>query len=388
MYQRILERKIISQLKKPEIIIVNGPRRTGKTTLIHLLQQKISQKNAYFDFTDPSIINLWKHHFSLAGIKTIVDELQMEKGGVIFFDEIQYFPNVGLLLKLFYDYFPKIKVIATGSSSFLLLQKIGDSLTGRKKIYRLYSLSLSEIFSLKKNNYWQFEDCFLKKDELIQVFGQILVFGSYPEIFSLKTKKEKMSRLKEIVDSYLFKDLLMIETIKKPQLIVDLVRLLAYQIGNLVNPNEIASILGISRDTVLHYIDLLEKFFIVFRIYPYRENLRGAIKKKFKVYFYDLGIRNALISDFSPCFSRLDRGSILENAVAIGIKRRIDYEENQWSMFFWHSYEGKEIDFLIKKEKGILGIEIKWNKDRFRKPKNLRFPVKVFSFEEAYKLYY
>lgn len=387
MYKRFLEEKIVSELKKPDVIIINGPRRVGKTTLIRSLQKKITQKNAYFDFTDPSIISLWKNHFSQIGIKNILDELQMENEGIIFFDEIQYFENIGILLKLFYDYFPKIKVIATGSSSFLFLQNIGDALTGRKKIYTLYPLSFSEIFSIEKVDFWQFKDYPLKQEELTQKTAQILVFGSYPEIYNFKTQEEKINRLKEIVDSYLFKDLLMIETIKKPQLIVDLLRLLAYQIGSLANPNELAIKLGVSRETVLHYIDLLEKFFIIFKVYPYQENLRNAIKKKFKVYFYDLGIRNALISNFNSPFNRLDKGALLENFIVLGIKRRIDYEEKPYNIFFWQNYEKKEIDILIKNQENSFAIEVKWNKEKFRKPKNFPFPIKLFCFAYAYKTF-
>lgn len=320
MFKRLIEEQILKEINKKEILIITGPRRIGKTTLLQSIRKKITKKSYYFDFTDPATEALW-YSFSKEKIVSILEELDLLPSAVIFFDEIQYLKNAGLLLKLFYDYFPQIKVLATGSSSFLFLQNIGDSLAGRKKVISLYPLSLEEITNIYPKNFWQFKENFSQKEKLTQILEKILVYGAYPEIFLLKSAQEKKEKLKEIVDSYLFKDLLMIEGVKKPRTIVDLAQLLAYQIGSLVNPNELAQTLGIARETVLNYIDLLEKFFIIFRTFPFQKNMRQVIKKKFKVYFYDLGIRNALIGDFSPIEKRADKGFLLENALVLGLKR-------------------------------------------------------------------
>jgi len=383
MFKRLIEEQILKEINKKEILIITGPRRIGKTTLLQSIRKKITKKSYYFDFTDPATEALW-YSFSKEKIVSILEELDLLSSAVIFFDEIQYLKNAGLLLKLFYDYFPQIKVLATGSSSFLFLQNIGDSLAGRKKVISLYPLSLEEVTNIYPKNFWQFKENFSQKEKLTQILEKILVYGAYPEIFLLKSAQEKKEKLKEIVDSYLFKDLLMIEGVKKPRTIVDLAQLLAYQIGSLVNPNELAQTLGIARETVLNYIDLLEKFFIIFRTFPFQKNMRQVIKKKFKVYFYDLGIRNALIGDFSPIEKRADKGFLLENAVVLGLKRRIDYERKFFNLYFWQDYDGREVDILLKNQ-NLYGFEVKWEEKSLRLPKT-PFKIKeVINFSSSYR---
>jgi len=383
MFKRLIEEQILKEINKKEILIITGPRRIGKTTLLQSIRKKITKKSYYFDFTDPATEALW-YSFSKEKIVSILEELDLLPSAVIFFDEIQYLKNAGLLLKLFYDYFPQIKVLATGSSSFLFLQNIGDSLAGRKKVISLYPLSLEEITNIYPKNFWQFKENFSQKEKLTQILEKILVYGAYPEIFLLKSAQEKKEKLKEIVDSYLFKDLLMIEGVKKPRTIVDLAQLLAYQIGSLVNPNELAQTLGIARETVLNYIDLLEKFFIIFRTFPFQKNMRQVIKKKFKVYFYDLGIRNALIGDFSPIEKRADKGFLLENALVLGLKRRIDYERKFFNLYFWQDYDGREVDILLKNQ-NLYGFEIKWEEKSARLPKT-PFKIKeIINFSSSYR---
>jgi uncharacterized protein len=383
MFKRLIEEQILKEINKKEILIITGPRRIGKTTLLQSIRKKITKKSYYFDFTDPATEALW-YSFSKEKIASILEELDLLSSAVIFFDEIQYLKNAGLLLKLFYDYFPQIKVLATGSSSFLFLQNIGDSLAGRKKVISLYPLSLEEITNIRPKNFWQFKENFSQKEKLTQILEKILVYGAYPEIFLLKSAQEKKEKLKEIVDSYLFKDLLMIEGVKKPRTIVDLAQLLAYQIGSLVNPNELAQTLGIARETVLNYIDLLEKFFIIFRTFPFQKNMRQVIKKKFKVYFYDLGIRNALIGDFSPIEKRADKGFLLENALVLGLKRRIDYERKFFNLYFWQDYDGREVDILLKNQ-NLYGFEVKWEEKSARLPKT-PFKIKeVINFSSSYR---
>jgi len=372
MILRSLEEKILAQLHHPEVVIVNGPRRVGKTTMLKSLQSSVSdRKTEYFDFTDPAILNLWKD-FSVSRIEAILKDLGIDmQKSILFFDEVQYLEEVGLLLKLLYDHFRHIKIIATGSSSFLLLQHIGDSLAGRKKIFVMYPLSLTEIHSLKTINYWKFNHLPVKGPTLTEDLRQTLLYGAYPPIYLAMNKNEKIEKLREIADSYLFKDLLSLEHIKNPRILTELTRLLSYQIGNLVNPNELATTLGIARDTVMNYIDLLEKFFIIFRVYPYEGNLRDVIKRKFKVYFFDLGIRNAVIGNFTPLSVRSDSGYLLENAVAIGIRRRIEYDRKLYQLYFWRDYDGNEVDLVIKNN-NAMGIEVKMQKEKARISKVFR----------------
>lgn len=364
MLKRFLFKQLLEGLKTSNVDIVVGPRRIGKTTLLKELEIEVKKSNSiiYVDFTDPAEVSLWSD-FSSAKISRLVTQ------DVVFFDEIQYLPRVGLLLKLIHDHFPKVKIVATGSSSFLLLQSIGESLAGRKKIFELFPLSLSEIFNFKKVDYWRFNEELQQSSILAEKLKETLLFGGYPEVLSLKNKSEKIERLKEIADSFLFKDLLMFEGVKKPRLLVELTGLLAHQIGQLVNPNELGMSLNVSRKTVLDYIDLLEKFFVVKKVYPYEKNLRDVIRGKFKVYFFDLGIRNAVISDFREIENREDIGAILENAVFIGLSRRISYERKLMEQFFWRDYDGREVDHVIKKEDGFVGIEVKMKESQARFPK-------------------
>lgn len=384
MFRRIIESTIIKQLDQREMIIINGPRRVGKTTLLKSIEKKVNWRTSYFDFTDPAVQRTWQN-FSQARIKAILEDIGMSsKKGLLFFDEIQYFDDIGILLKLIYDHFPNIKVVATGSSSFLLLQTIGDSLAGRKKIFILYPLSIDEITNISPRDYWRFEEKPATASHLQEIVGRMVLFGSYPEILTSESSSARIEKLREIVDSYLFKDLLMTEGLKKPRVIVELTKLLAYQIGSFVNPNEIAATLGISRETVLNYIDLLEKFFIVFKVYPYEKNLRDVVKKKFKVYFFDTGIRNAVIGNFRPLKERDDKGFLLENAVAVGLKRRIAYENRLLELYFWRNYDGKEVDIVLKNDK-TLGFEVKWEKMRKKLPRSFFAKGEVVDFLGSYR---
>ncbi|MCX5750204.1 MAG: ATP-binding protein [Candidatus Saganbacteria bacterium] len=392
MIRRFIKDRLTTELTSPEIIILLGPRRIGKTTLLNSLEETAKQNNItlYIDLTDPAALALWKD-FSLEKVSRLVGEMGTSgTKKVFFFDEIQYLPESGKLLKIFYDHFPEVKVFATGSSSFLLLQSIGESLAGRKKLITLYPLALSEILNMDIENFWLFQEHLLLTDKLNQQLENTLIFGAYPEVFLLANRENKAEKLKEITDSILFKDLLMFEHIKKPRILVELTKLLAYQIGHLVNPSELAGALGVSRKTVLDYIDLLERFFIIQRVYPYEGNMRDVIRKRFKVYFFDLGIRNAVISDFRELPQRTDTGQLLENAVVMGIHRRLNYDHTLSEIYFWRDYDGKEVDLLIKNQERFTAIEVKLNKIKEKLPKGFlkHFPqaeVFITNIRNAYR---
>lgn len=393
MLKRQIYDDLLKEVVSPEIAILTGPRRVGKTTLLNSIEQycKPQFPTLYADFTDPSVLSLWED-FSQEKIARIINEIG--SGGsskkIIFFDEIQYLTNSGKLLKLFYDHFPNTKIFATGSSSFLLLQSIGESLAGRKKLITLYPLSLSEMAGMQAADFWGFKKHLLLEEKLSQSLEYTLIFGSYPGIFTIDSKARKIETLKEIADSLLFKDLLTFEHVKKPRVLVELTKLLAYQIGNLINSNEIAQNLGISRKTVLDYIDLLERFYVIKKLYPYEQNMRDVIRKQFKVYFFDLGIRNAIIGDYREIKQRSDKGALLENAVVMGILRRISYDHKLAEPFFWRDYEQKEVDLLLKEPDHFTAIEVKHEKARERIPRSFsnHFPEAssiITGFKDAYR---
>lgn len=388
MILRIITNKLISYLDKPEAVILTGPRRSGKTTLIkHLAQtfEKKRLKSAYFDFDNPPAQNYFKN-FSIERIKKIISESGNPK--IIFFDEIQNFPRAGTLIKLFVDYFPKTKVYATGSSSFYIHQNLNESLAGRKFLFYLFPFTLGEIKNIYPQKFFNFEEIITKQDELTQELESMAVWGSYPEVAIAETAEDKKNKLADLTQSALFKDLLGLEGIRYPAVIKDLTTALGYQIGNLISLNELAQNLGVSRNTVRSYLDLLEKFFIIFPLYPYTKNRRFEVNNKFKVYFWDLGIRNAILDDFRPLSQRLEKGALLENLVIAGVQKRIIYENKNIRTFFWRNYEQSEVDLVLEEENKLTAIEIKYQNGKISKSFfNQYSPKKKFlvNFENTYR---
>lgn len=366
MYDRIVENKIDLTLTAREILILYGPRRVGKTTLLKKYQNKLSKetKTAYYSLDDPTSVAIFSD-FSGEKLRTIFEGLgfSKESRNYLFLDEVATFSNVDLLLKLIYDEFPEVKVLASSSSSLLMVQNLTESLAGRKFFIEVLPLSIAEIEGVKIENYFAFKENSLlwaKSEGLIE---QIALFGSYPEVINAAETEFKRGKLRDLVDSALFKDIFVLEGIKNPRVLTKLVSLLAHQIGQLVNLNEIATTLGVSRRLTEEYLGYLEKFFVVYRLVPFGRNLRSEIGAKFKVYFWDLGIRNALIGRFEPILTRDDRGAILENLVVTGVARRNYYEGQKYQLYFWRTYSGAEVDLvLLDQETGkISAIETKFS---------------------------
>lgn len=363
IYHRLVEQKIISLLDKPEIIIIYGPRRVGKTTLLKKFYDSLKEKNncRLYSLDDPSSIAIFQNSSS-EKLNKIFSELGFKKSvkNYLFLDEIHSFPKIDMLLKLIYDHFPYVKVIATSSSSLLLLNNLTESLAGRKYFLEILPLTLSEYKNISVPDYFSFKELTVLKEQLNNDALSYSVFGSYPEVLNLESSDDKISKLKDIVDSSLYKDVFTMESIKAPKTLISLVQLLSFQTGNLVNLNELAATLGISRNTVNEYINILEKFFIVFRLNPFSTNLRSEIGSKFKIYFWDLGIRNAVINRFSPFEVRDDKGALFENLVISGILKRNFYEGKKYIPFFWRTYEGYEIDLVLKnnQNENILAFQI------------------------------
>jgi len=356
MIKRTIQDNIEKVLFKGKIVVIYGARQVGKTTLIKEIQKKYGGNASYFNCDEPDIRRAFMNKTSTE-IKAFLGNEKL-----VIIDEAQRVKNIGLTLKLIVDNFPSIQVIATGSSSFDLSNEITEPLTGRKYEFYLYPISLEELKEM-------YSDL-----EITRILERRMIFGMYPEIVMADDDAE--NKLKNIAASYLYKDVLQYQNIKNPEVLNKLLSALALQIGNEVSYNELASIAGVDKKTAANYIQLLEKTFVIFRLSPFSRNLRNELKKMRKIYFYDTGIRNALINNFNSLDLRTDKGALWENFM---ISERIKYNNNRGkskNVYFWRTHTQKEIDYLEEYEGKLEGYEFKWEKDNFAKPKE---------FLEAYK---
>lgn len=345
-------KNIDNLLKSNRALIIYGPRRIGKTTLLKDYLSKTKYK--YLLDTGDNVET--RQIFELPDFKKIID--YAAKYELIAIDEAQLIPNVGSGLKILVDYVPKIKVIATGSSSFDLANQVGEPLTGRKITINLYPILQLELLSI------------FNKYELKKNLHDFLIFGSYPEVITAKTRLEKITIIKEIVTSYLLKDILAFERIKSPKVLLDLIKLLAFQIGSEVSFNELAIKLSINARTVARYIDLLEKSFIIVNLGSFSRNLRKEVTRKNKYYFLDNGIRNGVIDQFNDLDKRDDIGKLWENFIVMERIKMLDYKKIYGHLYFWRTYEQREIDIVEERDGKLAGYEIKWKKDKIKPPKD------------------
>ena len=347
LYPRVIQQAIENALFKGKIIIIYGARQVGKTTLIRTLQTKHSSNSLYLNCDEPDIRSALTEKSSteirrLLGTKTL-----------ILIDEAQRVKNIGLTLKLMVDTFPEIQVIATGSSSFELSNNISEPLTGRKMEFHLHPLSVGEVLS--KNT----------PLEVQRSLEYHLRFGMYPGIVFGDNPVEA---LLEITRSYLYKDVIEYQIVKNPEMLHKLLRALALQIGGEVSYNELGTMLGIDKATVNRYVSLLEQGYVIFNLPPYSRNLRKELGRQRKIYFYDLGIRNALINNFNPLDMRQDVGMLWENFF---VSERMKFVQNQRrhpNSYFWRTYDRKEIDYLEEENGQLTGFECKWSEEKWRIP--------------------
>lgn len=339
MIERALEQIILKQLFKKKVILLLGARQTGKTTLLKKIAAQ--KENVLWLNGDEYDIQQRFTHATSTRLKSL-----MGKHTLVIIDEAQRIENIGLSLKLLHDTFPQIQLIATGSSSFELKNKTNESLTGRKFEYQLFPISFAEMV---QHHGQLFEERHLKTR---------LVYGSYPEIVT--NEGDEKDTLKFLADSYLFKDLLMLDAIKKPEKLIKLLQALAFQIGSEVSYNEISSMIGLDNKTIETYINLLEKSFIIFKLHSYSRNLRNELKMAKKIYFYDTGIRNALISNFATIEARQDVGPLFENYVIAERMKHNHYTKNYANAFFWRTKAQQEIDYIEERNGRIHAFEIKW----------------------------
>jgi len=353
MIPRYITNTIIQRLQQSnKIIILYGARQVGKTTLIKAILKNDSDK----------VLEINADQIKYRDILSSTDLTQIKRlvsgYDLLFIDEAQQVPDIGLNLKIISDNIPELKIIATGSSSFELANKISEPLTGRKWTFTLFPISLLELSEFKN------------PFELDSELSDFLTFGMYPEVFSYENRLDKMDYLKEIVESFLYKDLLTLSQIKNAGKIYELLQLLAYQIGSPVSYSELGRKLGLSTDTVISYIDLLEKVFVIFRLPGFSRNLRKEITKNKKIYFYDTGIRNVVVEDFSLPEKRPDIGALWENFIISERIKRNKYKRAHTNSYFWRTYTGAELDYIEESSGKLSGFEIKWKKKKAKVPKS------------------
>lgn len=337
-------------LKPNKVLIIYGPRRVGKTVLLENFLKKSGLKYRLSNGGDAGIQEIF-------GSKSINTIKSYAAGyDLIAIDEAQYIEDIGYGLKLLVDSVEDIKVIATGSASFDLSNKLGEPLTGRNITLALYPVSQLELLTQ------------YNKFDLSQKKEEYLIYGSYPEVLTLPSNEEKAAYLRNIVDSYLLKDILSLEDVKGSRILLDLLRLIAFQVGNEVSLSELAQNLNIDAKTVARYLDLLEKSFVLINLRGYSRNLRKEINKKSKYYFLDNGIRNAVISSFNPLNLRDDVGKLWENFLVVERIKKQSYQKIYANNYFWRTWEQKEVDFVEEREGKLFGFEFKFSPDKTKIP--------------------
>ena len=333
----------ISRAIEPKrVLVVYGPRRVGKTTMLNEYIGTQSGKSIYFSTGDDIELRKLIQSESRKNILDFARPLH-----IIAIDEAQFIPSIGLGAKMMIDAFPEKNIILTGSSSLDLSNKIGEPLTGRHFTLTLLPLSQGEI--MDGNRF-----------ELKASLEDFLIYGSYPEILNEPDKERKRKILTELISSYLFKDALALEAIRSPDTLLDITKCLAFQAGNEVSLNEIATTVKRDVKTVGRYLDLLEKMFIIKKVRGFSRNLRNEISKKAKYYFLDNGVRNAVISQFNPLHSRNDIGALWENFVFMELVKRSGIENSYDNYYFWRTHAGQEIDIIKETNGKLTAIECKW----------------------------
>lgn len=340
-----------NSLKPGKVVVIYGARRTGKTTL---LAEYLKTETGPYLLVNGDDITI-QGYLSSQSVETL--KAFVGNNRLLVIDEAQRIRNIGLNLKLIVDHIPDIRVIATGSSSFDLARSIGEPLTGRKTTLVQYPMAQLELAALEQRH------------ETAARLESRLVYGSYPEVVLLQDNRERELYLKEIVSSYLYKDILELEGIRQSAKIARLLQLIAFQIGKEVSYTELGTNLGMSKNTVDHYLDLLEKAFVVKKLGGFSRNLRNEVTKNSRYYFVDNGVRNALINNFNPLELRNDCGELWENYVIIERLKRQEYLREPANNYFWRTYSKKEIDLVEERNGKLHGYEIKWGTAKPRPPK-------------------
>ena len=355
MIKRILEDKIIKRFGKGKVILLIGPRQVGKTTLFNKLLE--GKEYLFLNGDDPTVRKILSNP-NLEQLKNIIG-----KHSIIFIDEAQRIENIGITLKLITDQLKSVQLLVSGSSAFELNNQTQEPLTGRKWEYHLYPISWTEF---------EMNVGYIKAEQQLELR---IIYGMYPDV--INNLGEEKEVLKQLTDSYLFKDILSYGGIRKPEVLEKLLRALAFQIGSEVSYNELSQILGIDKKTVATYIDLLCQAFVIYKLPSFSKNLRNEIKTNQKIYFYDTGVRNMIIGNLNPLQNRQDKGNLWENFLITERLKSKAYSTSLAKGYFWRTVSKQEIDY-VEEDAGIIkGYEIKWN------PKNKVKIPKIFS--DTYK---
>jgi len=386
--KRHLDPKISQHFKKyKQVLVLLGSRQVGKTTMV----KKIFPNGDYF-LVDNEPVKKILESYDIEAYKTLINENSRE----IIIDEIHLLNNPGRAIKIIYDQLENIKIIITGSSSFHIKNKTGESLAGRKIDYNIYPLTFSEYLNQKgiekDLNFNIFEKIIddknyedrLYKFDIKNILNSVLIYGQYPHLIK-NSNDEKY--LLNFVDSLIFKDILELNLIEDKKLAKDLLKLLAFQIGNLINYSELAGSLKADQRTIKRYIEIFEQSFILFRLYPYSKNKRDEISKAAKIFFYDTGVRNALIGDFSDLESRADKGALFENFIISELIKQDSYSDKNYKFYYWRTKQGSEIDVVLGKGSELFGVEVKYKRKAVNTAFKNRYPeakVKLITADNFY----
>lgn len=342
MINRTLTTTIRNKIGRGKAIMLIGPRQVGKTTLI---RAELNDTDfAFFDGDDPTVRSMLDSP-NTAKIKNLIGNNK-----VVFIDEAQRINDIGLTLKIITDQFKEVQLWISGSSSFTLAHKLSEPLTGRKWEYELYPIS------------WEEYEKHFGYLEAVQNLERRLIYGFYPDV--INHPGEEIEILKNLTDSYLYRDILSYAEIRKPDVLEKLVQALALQVGNEVNYNELSQLLGISKDTVQRYINILEKGYVIFQLGSFSSNIRNEIKKNKKIYFYDNGIRNMIIGNFNDIEVRTDKGALWENFLIAERLKQNAYKMTLAKSYFWRTTQQQEVDYVEDIAQKIYGFEFKWNPRR------------------------
>ncbi len=348
MFERTLKSIILDKMFTKKAIIIVGARQVGKTTLIKEILQ--GREYLFFDGDDLPTRSLFTR-IGTEEIRTIVGSHT-----IVFIDEAQRIPDIGITLKIIIDQMPHVQVIATGSSAFDLNNKLQEPLTGRKWEYQLYPISWEE---------YEHKVGYLGGEQQLH---NRLIYGMYPDVIVQQGNEPEV--LKNLVSSYLYKDVLAFTDIKQSEVLDKLLTALALQVGNEVNYNELAGLVEINKVTVQKYVEILEQSYIIFRLTSFSRNVRNEIKKNRKIYFYDNGVRNAIMSNFSHLDIRADKGALWENFLMSERKKYHEYHSFFTKMHFWRTKQQQEVDCVEEKDGKVRGFEFKWKEQKVRLPKS------------------
>lgn len=347
--ERELKTEILKKLVIGQVVVLYGARRVGKTTLINDISKKLKGKIKFINAEN----SIQQNEINTENFYKLQNVLK--NYAYLIIDEAQKIPNIGQILKIIVDNVKDIKILVSGSASFELANQVGEPLTGRKRTLTLYPISVSELFE---------ED----ESAINEQLEDRLIYGSYPKIHLISDNHERKEELHEIVDSYLYKDILELEDVRNSAKLKDLLVLLALQVGAEVSLNELANNLNVHINTVSRYLDLLEKVFVIYRLSAFSRNLRKEISKNNKYYFFDNGIRNTLINNFNHLSLRDDRGKLWENFLMSERIKLLNNRREFVNKYFWRTYDQKEIDLIEEKEGKLYAYEFKYKDKKFKLP--------------------